>query len=202
MHSFAANGRDMIQVKVTSNHLKLLKDRVKEMCQTSPGLKEDYTLQGKVGEYAFAYAVNALFHFFNLDRRLELNLDNYIYGGDGGGDFFVGNHTIDVKYRDDAPDRGLYLDKSFIERSNDHNILVHTTNCINIKVSDLRTYQGQTMLVALNGWTTVGDFAVNAIEADKAAGRWRMDQGFQPIKALLCMLLKDQQAFERNLKEV
>ena len=196
LHSFHYGNRDVVKINLEAEHLVIVGDIVDFLCKKSSTLKPTYTFSGKAGEIAFASTINRLFAAFSLNKRVDVSGSSFIYGGDGGGDFFLGERVFDIKYRDDGPSHGMSLDADFLDRSEDETILVHTTNITGFKINGLDQYKasGQVFPVALSGWVTVEDFKKKAEKSSSKS--FRLD-GLNEIKSLLMSALEDQIMFEK-----
>jgi len=196
LHSFHYGNRDVVKLNLEAEHLVIVGEIVDFLCKKSSRLSPKYTFAGKAGEVAFASTINRLFAAFSLLKRVDVSSSSFLYGGDGGGDFFLGERVFDVKYRDDSPSHGMTLESDFLDRSEDDTILVHTTNIIGFKIDGLDQYKasGQVFPIALSGWVTVEDFKKKAEKSSSKS--FRLD-GLNEMKSLLMTVLEDQIAFEK-----
>lgn len=196
LHSFHYGSRDVVKLNLEAEHLVIIGEVVDFLCKKSSTLDPKYTFAGKGGEVAVASTINRLFTAFSLKKRVDISTSSFLYGGDGGGDFFLGGRVFDVKYRDDGPSHGMSLESDFLDRSEDDTILIHTTNITGFKINGLNQYKtsGQVFPIALSGWITVEDFKKRAEKSGQKS--FRLD-GLNEIKPLLMSVLEDQIAFEK-----
>ncbi len=142
------------------------------LCDRSPGLKPNYTFQGKIAECVFMRAINSWLRYWRVPTFLTFGKKSYLYDGDGGADFKLGSYKFDVKFRDDGPNTGLILDQAFLDRTPNDVILVFCTNSATISLghSFTRPLQNrqfdavadilreQVFPLAIVGWISAGEF--------------------------------------------
>jgi len=197
LHSFKCGNKNVIQVNLENDHLSEVGLIADNICKDNLKLKPDYTFAGKAGEIIFAIVVNRFFKVFSLQKELVLNENSFVYGGDGGGDFFIGNRVIDVKYRDETPSHGMILDSDFLDRTDDSTIFVHTTN-VSTKIGNMAVYKNseQVLPLAVSGWTTADFFKKNSKKMNGILNKYTLDNLFS-IKSLLLDIVEYQIEFEK-----
>jgi len=181
--------RQILKCQLSPLQLKYVQALTKFICNDS-NLKPLATLVGKSAEMAFRNSINSLFNLFSIKKKIEVNSKNFVYGGDGGGDFFIGNRIFDVKYRNDSPAHGMILEKPFLERTLDDVILIHVTNSAAIKIGTNDSVD-KTLPLALSGWMSVKEF--KKVGKPIANGRDSLAvDNLHPIVDLLMLVLEDQ----------
>lgn len=158
------------------------------ICKDS-SLKPLQTFVGKSAEMAFRNSVNNLFHLFGIKKKLQLNSKNFVYGGDGGADFFIGSMSFDVKYRNDSPAHGMILERPFLDRTLDDVILIHVTNSASIKIGQNETTD-KSLPLALSGWLSVKDFKHRGQQINNNRDSLAVDK-LNSIVDLLLLVLED-----------
>ena len=148
------------------------------------------TVVGKSAEMAFSNCINSFFNLFRINKRLRLNTRNFVYGGDGGADFFFSNMAFDIKYRDDSPGHGMILEQSFLDRTNDDLLLIHVTNSSNIKLGH-RDPDNKVLPLAISGWVSVKDFKAKANVINNNRGSLVLDK-LNPITDLIFLAIEEQ----------
>ncbi len=199
-----------IKGELTTEWLHYILYVCKFLCSRSPGLKPAYTIQGKNAEGMFMFALNNFLHYFRVPTSLDFNKNSFVYGGDGGADFCLGNYRFDIKHRDDGPNHGLILGRSFLERLEDDIILVLCTNATNIKLGTSMTkhsedltfaevtaaMQEQVFPLAITGWVTAKEFKEDAKLRSKSNDRYVMDD-LHDISELFMAVVEDQVSSSR-----
>lgn len=158
------------------------------LCKDS-SLKPLSTFAGKSAEMAFRNSINNLFHLFGIKKKIQLNSKNFVYGGDGGADFFIGSLSFDVKYRNDSPAHGMILERAFLDRTLDDVVLIHVTNSDSIKIGQNETTD-KSLPLALSGWMSVKDFKQNGQQINNNRDSLAVDK-LHPIVDLLLLVLED-----------
>ena len=158
---------------------------------TGSSLKPFSTFAGKSAEMVFRNSINNLFNLFRIKKRIQINSKNFLYGGDGGGDFFIGNQTFDVKYRNESPRHGLILENRFLDNAEDDVILIQVTNSVNYKIAESVPDQEKSLPLALSGWTTIKDFKTKGKPINNGRDSLCLDD-LNPIMDLLFLILEDQ----------
>lgn len=157
---------------------------------------------GCLGETAFLFFINCMFDFFNLETKLPLiNQDfakNLLYGGDGGFDFQIGLSTIDIKYRDDNPAKGLALQNKFLKSAmrDAETLLVQVSNTVNDRklghsvVNTPFEKIDKYLPLALVGYITVDGFDKNKVAFENGFSDWIVDD-LWPISDLILRLIEE-----------
>lgn len=132
-----------------------------QLVDISGGLKPQFTIHGKMAECVFEFMMNSILHFFHFPPLFRFSPYSRKVGGDGGYDFMYLNSLIDVKYRNESPTKGLFLDDKYLNNpiNKDDNIIPLVTFGDSSKFLgfneawDLHSYP-----FAVTGWITLGDF--------------------------------------------
>jgi len=180
------------------------------LCARSDGLKPSYTIQGKNGEGIFMCAMNNWLRYWGIPTRLQFNKKSFVYGGDGGADFFLGSYKFDIKHRDDGPNTGLILKKGFLDNIEDEVVLVYCANATNIKLGQSLTKQTedlsfneisgvlreQVFPLSIVGWITAAEFKAscehrNGSPTSGPHSRWVVDN-LHNISELFMGVVEDQ----------
>jgi len=190
---YTFGNKKLLSTDLSPVDLKFIYLVTKSLTAGSTSLNPMYTFAGKNGEMAFRKIANNLFHLFGINKYMEINTRNYLYGGDGGGDFFWDKYVFDAKYRDESPAHGMILESDFVERMNDDVFLIHTTNAANRKIGALTLEQidTQNLPVALSGWITGKDFKAHAKHFNNGRGSYVLDT-LNPIADLFFLLIEEQ----------
>lgn len=190
---FSFGSKKLLSVDLSPLDLKFIYTVTKSLIAGSTSLSPIYTFAGKNGEMAFRKIANNLFHLFGIHKYMEINTKNYLYGGDGGGDFFWDKYIFDAKYRDESPAHGMILESDFVDRLNDDVFLIHTTNAANRKIGSptLEQIETQNIPLALSGWVTGRDFKAHAKHFNNGRGSWVLDT-LNPIADLFFLLIEEQ----------
>lgn len=181
--------KEILRCQLSPLQLKYVQAATAYLCKEST-LNPLATFSGKSAEMIFRNSINNLFNLFRLKKRIHLNCKNYLYGGDGGADFFVGNLALDVKVRNESPAHGMILNRSFIERALDSTILIHVTNSTNIRLGD-EIPKNKTLPLSLSGWLTVAEFKERAGAISNGRDSLAVDK-FNSIVDLLLLMIEDQ----------
>lgn len=179
--------KEILKLSLSSEDNKYVETLTKYLCKNT-NLKFGPTKIGKSAEVAFKNCVNSLFYLFRINKKLVINDTKYLYGGDGGGDFFLGSRVFDIKYRNDSPAHGMILEDDFLDRTQDSVVLIHVTNSQATKISDVDLEQN--LPLAISGWTTVADFKKNAAKINNGRRSKALDN-MNPIDSLLLDILKE-----------
>lgn len=189
MDLFPYGVKEIIRCQLSPLQLKYVRAATDFLCKESR-LNPLATFAGKSAEMIFRNSINNLFNLFGLKKRVHLNCKNYLYGGDGGADFFVGNLAFDVKVRNESPAHGMILTRSFVERTLDSTILVHVTNSTNIKLGD-EIPLNKTLPLSLSGWLTMAEFKERSGAIATGRDSLAVDK-FNSIVDLLFLMIEDQ----------
>lgn len=185
---------DYIKCNLSNLQLKYIQQVVNYLCKDS-NLKPFYTFVGKSAEMVFRNIINRLFYLFRINKKIDLNVNNFIYDGDGGSDFNLASMSFDIKYRNDGPNHGLILDKSFLSRMNENINLIFVTNSSNIKLNENSFQEGKSLPLAIKGWVSGKDFLEKSKQINNGRESRALDI-FNPIQDLICQILDSE--FERE----
>lgn len=185
--------KKVLSTDLSPLYLNFIRIVTKNLTENTNSLNSVYTFAGKNGEMAFRNIANNLFHLFGISKRMEINTNNYVYGGDGGGDFFWDKYIFDAKYRDESPAHGMILEADFVDRMNDEVFLIHTTNAANRKIGALTIDQinTQNLPLALSGWISGKEFKTKAKVFNNGRGSYVLDH-LNPITDLFFLLIEEQ----------
>jgi hypothetical protein len=149
---------------------------------------------GCLGEMAFTFLMNCALHFFNIEYRLPMmSSQNLLYGGDGGDDFRVGQSSLDIKYRDDNPAKGMALQNKFLKSS------LRDPECLLIQMSNITNDQklGHSVVntpitqikydlpMAMAGWVTVAEYDERKESFGNGFSDWIVDDLNGPSELII-----------------
>lgn len=182
--------KQILRISLSTEENKQIQEMTKELCRGT-NLKPVFTRIGKSAEAGFKNCVNSLFHLFRIKKQIVVNDRKYLYGGDGGGDFFLGTKVFDIKYRNESPSHGMILDHSFIERTPDDVILIHVTNSVSTKLGNLDENLEQNLPLAISGWVTMKEFKEKSESINNGRNSRALDK-MNSIDNLLIEILREQ----------
>lgn len=190
--------KKILRINLSPTDLKFIYTVTESLCKCSKSLNPMYTFAGKNGEMAVKKTANNLFHLFGINKYMQINTKSYLYGGDGGGDFFWDRYIFDVKYRDEGPAHGMILESDFVDRMNDDVILIHVTNADNTAASKskitsltLEEINTQNLPLALSGWISGKDFKAHSKKFANGRNSFVLDT-LNPIVDLFFLLIEEQ----------
>lgn len=154
---------------------------------------------GCLGEMAFTFLMNCTLHFFNIDYRIPMaSSSNLLYGGDGGDDFRVGQSTLDIKYRDDNPAKGMALQNKFLKSAlrDPDGLLLQMSNVtndqklghsvVNTPINKLK----YDLPMAMVGWITVNEYDQRKEAFGNGFSDWIVDE-LNPASELIIRLVDE-----------